>query len=178
MFFQGNYDAFSLDSIIGIADQLANALSYIHGQGLLHLDVKPSNVMYDSGHVTLFDFSVAEEFSTERPLEDNAGTVEYMAPEQTYRRQLGYATDVFALGVLFYQLLTAGELPYRVVKGPLGDDDREWRQLEYQVPPRPPSLLNPRVPSFVDDIALRAVDPDIHRRYKTPLDFRRALARA
>ena len=177
VFFQGNYDAFSLDSMIGIVDQLAGALSYIHGQGLLHLDVKPSNVMYDSGHVTLFDFSVAEEFSIERPLEDNAGTVEYMAPEQTHRRELGYATDVFALGVLFYQLLTAGELPYRVVKRPLDDDARARRQLEYEVPPRPPSAINPKVSSFVDDVALRAVDPDMHRRYQTPLDFRTALAR-
>ena len=177
VFFQGNYDAFSLDSMIGIVDQLAGALSYIHGQGLLHLDVKPSNVMYDSGHVTLFDFSVAEEFSIERPLEDNAGTVEYMAPEQTHRRELGYATDVFALGVLFYQLLTAGELPYRVVERPLDDDARARRQLEYEVPPRPPSAINPKVSSFVDDVALRAVDLDMHRRYQTPLDFRTALAR-
>jgi serine/threonine protein kinase len=120
------------------------ALSYVHGEGLLHLDVKPSNIMYDDGHATLFDFSVAEEYSEDTPLRDNAGTVEYMAPEQTFRREVGYATDVFGLGVVLYQLLTGGELPYPVVKRPIpGRGDEPRRLLDYDVRPRPP-LATPR----------------------------------
>ena len=78
-----------------MAEQMCAALSYVHGEGLLHLDVKQSNIMYGDGHATLFDFSVAEEYSEDTPLRDNASTVEYTAPEQTFRREVGYATDVF-----------------------------------------------------------------------------------
>lgn len=175
-FFQGNYDAFDIDDVMSVVDQLADALSYIHQQGLVHLDVKPSNVMYHNGHVTLFDFSVAEEFSPEHPFRNNAGTVQYMAPEQIHRREIGYATDVFGLGVLFYQLLTSGELPYPVVKRPLpGDEDNLVRQLDYHSHPKPPSEINPSVPPSIDSVVIKAIQPDLHARYQTPSEFRYAL---
>ena len=105
-FFEGNYEAFDTRAVCALVQQLAEALAYVHQQGWLHLDVKPSNVMYYNDHITLFDFSVAEEFSTELPPGNSPGTVEYMAPEQTHGDPVGYATDVFGLGVLFYELLT------------------------------------------------------------------------
>ena len=121
-----------------MAEQMCAALSYVHGEGLLHLDVKPSNIMYGDVHATLFDFSVAEEYSEDTLLRDNAGTVEYTAPEQTFRREVGYATDVFGLGVVLYQLLTGGELPCPVVKRPIpGRGDEPRRLLDYEVWPRP-----------------------------------------
>ena len=78
-FFGGNFESFDLDDAMAVALQLADALTYIHSKGFLNLDVKPSNVMYDEGHATLIDFSVAERFSPDKPLRDNAGTTEYMA---------------------------------------------------------------------------------------------------
>ena len=66
--------------------------------------------MYYNGHATLFDFSVAEEYFPDHPFRDNADTVEYMAPEQTYRKDVGYATDLFGVVVLLFQLLTGGDL--------------------------------------------------------------------
>jgi serine/threonine-protein kinase len=142
------------------------------------LDVKPSNIMYDNGHATLYDFSVAEEFSPDHPLRDNAGTTEYMAPEQTYRRHVGYATDVFGLGVVLYQLLTGGELPYPVVKRPLpGDDEDEpQRQLDYSVPPRPPSQINGAVPSSVGLVTMQALQVDVKERLQTPAELAMGLA--
>jgi serine/threonine-protein kinase len=176
-FFQGNYDAFSLDDFVEVVSQVADALTYVHEQGLLHLDVKPSNVMCHSGHATLFDFSVADEYSPGDTLHNKAGTVEYMAPEQTYRLDLGYATDVFGLGVVFYRLLTGGELPFEVEKRPRpGDDDDDIRrQLEYEVEPRPPSSINQTVPTILDDVTIKAIHPDIDQRYQTPADFKQAL---
>lgn len=176
-FFQGNYDAFGLTDFVDVASQIADALTYVHNQGLLHLDVKPSNVMYYSGHATLFDFSVADEYSQGERLHNNAGTVEYMAPEQTYRLDLGYATDVFGLGVVFYRLLTGGELPFEVVEQPRPGDDEDdiRRQLEYEVEPRSPSSINKAVPALLDDVAIKAIHPDIDQRYQTPTDFKQAL---
>lgn len=177
-FFQGNYEAFDTGDAVEVAAQLADALSYVHREGLAHLDVKPSNVMYHDGRATLIDFSVAEEYSPEHSLKNNAGTVEYMAPEQTYRRGVGYATDVFGLGVLFYRLLADGKLPYRVVERPLPgarDQDDIRRQLDYDTPPRAPSEINPRVPPRVEAVVLKAIRPEVAERYQTPSEFRAAL---
>ncbi|MAZ62949.1 MAG: hypothetical protein CL895_01655 [Dehalococcoidia bacterium] len=128
---------------------VAAALTYVHEQGYLHLDVKPSNVMYHNGHATLFDFSVAEEYSPDETLRNDAGTTEYMAPEQTYRREVGYYTDVFGVGVLFYRLLSGGELPYQVIE--VDDEDEEGdgktkRELDYYIAPVHPSVQTPKSP--------------------------------
>jgi serine/threonine-protein kinase len=175
-FFGGNFAAFDLDDAVAAALQLADALTYAHSEGFLHLDVKPSNVMYDEDHVTLIDFSVAERFSPDKPLRDNAGTTEYMAPEQTYRREVGYATDVFGLGVVFYQLLTGGTLPYAKVKG--APDETEsgpdvW--LDYDTPPPAPSESHPEVPVELDAVVLKAIEPDIDARYQSPAELKAAL---
>ena len=175
-FFEGNYAAFDVGDVVNLVSQLADALSYVHGQGLLHLDVKPSNVMYDDGRATLFDFSVAEEYSPEHPLRDSSGTADYMAPEQTHRRHVGYATDVFGLGVLFYRMLTGGVLPYPLAAGGRRGAERgSRRQLDYSHPPRPPSEINSAVPAAVASVAMKAIEPDIQTRYDTPSDFKLAL---
>jgi serine/threonine protein kinase len=104
----GNASAFAIADFVAIAAQVADALTYVHAQGMLHLDVKPSNVMYDNGHVTLFDCSVAEDFKPGQKLKSNAGTQDYMVPEQAEQTLLSQATDVFGMGALFYELLTGG----------------------------------------------------------------------
>jgi prepilin-type processing-associated H-X9-DG protein len=65
-----------------MAARIADGLTYLHQQGILHLDVKTSNVMYLDGHATSFDFSVAKKIDPEQPFIDNAGTRDCMAPEQ------------------------------------------------------------------------------------------------
>lgn len=84
-FFGGNYHAFGLSYFISVANQVVESPTYFHAQGYLHPDVKPSNVMFHSSHVTLFDFSVAEEYSPDNPIKDNTGTVEYMAAGRGHR---------------------------------------------------------------------------------------------
>jgi serine/threonine protein kinase len=177
-FFSGNYEAFDLQDAINVARDVAAALTYVHEQGYLHLDVKSSNVMYHNGHATLFDFSVAEEYSPDETLRNDAGTTEYMAPEQTYRREVGYSTDVFGVGVLFYRLLSRGELPYQVIE--VDDEDEEGdgktkRQLDYDISPVHPSVDNPQVPQDLGDVAMTAVSAEISERYSTPQDFSDAL---
>jgi serine/threonine protein kinase len=124
-------------------------LTYVHEQGYLHLDVKSSNVMYHNGYATLFDSSVAEKYSPDETLRNDAGITEYMAPEQTSRREVGYYTDVFGVGVLFYRLLSGGELRYQVIE--VDDEDEEgdgktMRELDYYIAPVHPSVHNPKSP--------------------------------
>ena len=176
-FFGGNFAAFDLKDAVAAVLQLADALTYTHSEGFLHLNVKPSNVMYDEGHATLIDFSVAERFSPDKPLRDNAGTTEYMAPEQTYRQEVGYATDVFGLGVVFYQLLTGGQLPYAKVEDQPKESESgpdEW--LDYDTPPALPSESHPEVPDQLDTVVLKAIEPHIEARYQNPAEFKEALA--
>ncbi len=178
-FLSGNYEAFAVPDIVSVGLQLADALTYVHEQGLLHLDVKPSNVMYEDGHVTLFDFSVAEEYSPDKPLYDNAGTRDYMAPEQTRRGRVSYATDVFGMGVVFYELLTGGKLPYDVIEEPDPDEDGETKKvLGYSRPPTAPWETNSSVPRAIGDLALAAVQPDPLDRPATPQVFKDRLLAA
>lgn len=178
-FFEGNYLAFELGDFVGIAAQIADALTYLHSIGLLHLDVKPSNVMYCNGHVTLFDLSVAREFNPKRPRRDNAGTREYMAPEQTNRDEVGYTTDVFGLGVVFYRLLTGGELPYPTIRiADPDDEEKTIRQLDYKNRPTSPADFNSNVPGSVADVVLQALAPGKEDRFTTPAEFKAALADA
>ena len=115
--------------------------------------------MYHNRRATLFDFSVSEEYSPDETLRNDAGTTEYMAPEQTYRREVGYYTDVFGVGVLFYRLLSGGELPYQVIE--VDDEDEEGdgktkRELDYYIAPVHPSVHNPQ--DFSDALLLAAAD--------------------
>jgi serine/threonine protein kinase len=175
----GNFAAFATANLIVITAQVADALTYVHEQGLLHLDVKPSNVMYANGHATLFDFSVAADYAPGDTLRSNAGTRDYMAPEQAQRSYLSQATDVFGLGALFYELLTGGTTPFPAIEiDDLEVEGKTVRQLDYNAQPAPPSSLNPSVPKSIDPVALRSLALDPLERYATPAQFKRALARA
>ena len=176
-FFEGNYSAFSINDIVDVISQLSDALSYIHAQGFLHLDVKPSNVFYCDGHIKLIDFSLAQKFSPDNPLVHRSGTLGYMAPEQTFKKPLAYATDVFGMGVTFYQLLTGGKLPFKIKKHP----DKKGmlkRQSDYDSLIQPPSKLNPAVPHPIETVAMKAICPDIEERFQTPAEFKAALSAA
>ena len=178
-FFSGNYQAFDTQDGVNVARDVALALTYVHQQGYLHLDVKPSNVMYHEGHATLFDFSVAEEYSPDKTLRNDAGTTEYMAPEQTYRREVGYYTDVFGLGVLIYRLLSGGELPYQIIEVEDQDEDGKIkRQIDYELDPVHPSAHNPQISQDLGNVALTVLRADRSERFPTPLDFTNALALA
>lgn len=178
-FLEGNFEAYEVADIADVAVQIADALDYIHTQGILHLDVKPSNVMYHNGHATLIDFSVAEEFSPDKPLKDNAGTRRYMAPEQTERQEVGYATDVYGLGVLFYQLLTGGALPYGDIEVPdRKNEGKTLRVVDYATPPAHPSDLNPAVPRRLGDVALTAISTEKRERYPSAGDLKKAILKA
>jgi serine/threonine protein kinase len=123
-----------------IAIPLAGALCHVHGRGLVHKDIKPANILVDtaSGGVWLTGFGIASRLSREHqapaPPEVIAGTLAYMAPEQTGRmnRSVDSRSDLYSLGVTFYEMLT-GQLPF------IAGDPMEWVHCHIARQPVPPN---------------------------------------
>lgn len=172
---QGNQAAFESEEFVDVALQLADALTYVHASGLLHLDLKPSNIMYDDGHVTLFDFSVARSFAPGTDLRTGVGTRDYKSPEQDSQNGAGYHSDMFSLGVVFYRLLTGGEKPFPSIDLKIGEEGKTKRVLDYAADVRPPAELNSAVTDVVSEVAMRAIHPDLKKRFATPSEFKSAL---
>ena len=143
--------------------QVASALSYLHGRGWLHLDVKPSNVVVQAGRAVLIDLSLVTRPGVGRP---HAGTDGYLAPEQVTGRDLSTASDVFGLGVTLGEALT-GELPY-------GEEDRWARGSS---PRRTRWAFRRRLvatPAPLAELVLACIDPDPAHR-ATLADVRAVL---
>jgi serine/threonine protein phosphatase PrpC len=170
----------SLPQAISAGVQALKALGRLHRQGVIHRDVKPANLHQgEDGVLRLLDLGVA--LSGREPAamrELHAGTPSYINPEQWgYRAHGGDGpeelpdarSDLFALGVTLYQLLTRGKLPYgEVLPYQAG---RYWRD------PVSPSRHNPEVPIWLDHIVLKAVARDKRQRFETAEEFLLALER-
>jgi WD40 repeat protein/serine/threonine protein kinase len=161
-------------SVAGLGVQAADALAYAHGQRVLHRDVKPSNLLLDrQGTLWLTDFGLAKDDGEDLTRTgDIVGTLRYMAPER-FRGVSDPRTDVYALGVTLYELLT--------LRPAFGEADRVLlvRQITQDDPPRP-RAIDPTVPRDLETIVLKAINKEPGRRYPTAAemadDLRRFLA--
>jgi serine/threonine protein kinase len=171
---------FTLNQTVGAATQVARALGRLHRQGVIHRDVKPSNLHQgEDGVLRLLDLGVAlsgSEPEAARLL--HAGTPSYINPEQW-----GFApdggeqdaqapdarSDLFALGVTIYQLLTGGKLPY--------GDVLPYQRGRYFRDPVAPSRHNPEVPIWLDHVVRKAVARDQRQRFETAEEMLLALER-
>lgn len=102
---------FEIGRAARIVQHVAAAVAHVHGRGFLHRDLKPSNVMLRDGRPVLLDFGIAWRLAPRRRPPDRSGTPQYLAPEQIARATLTPATDVWGLGIMLVELLTA-ERPF------------------------------------------------------------------
>ncbi len=173
--------AFPVDVAVHITKELVRGLGYAHsfsGLNLVHRDVSPPNVLLSySGEVKLTDFGLA---SSTLKLEKTApgviyGKVSYMAPEQARGEGLDGRTDLYAAGVMLWELLTGRQLfPASTGMAGLGEDDLLERVRRPRV--TPPSKKTGRVPPELDEIVLKALASDPAERYQTGEELRSALA--
>ena len=171
--------AFPLDIAVHIVKELSRGLGYMHafkGLRLVHRDISPPNVLVSyTGEVKITDFGLA--WSTVK-LEKTApgiifGKVSYMAPEQARGEPLDSRADIYAAGIILWELLTGRQL-FPAAPGQ-GTDDQALEQVRHPKV-HPPSTRASRVPPELDAIALKALDPLPANRYQTGEDLRAALA--
>ena len=156
-----------------VGQQVAEALHYAHGQGVLHRDIKPSNLLLDvQGTVWVADFGLAKAMADGDDLThegDILGTLRYMAPER-FRGQSDARSDLYALGLTLYELLTLRPAFDQA------DRDRLIHQVTTGVPPRP-RTINPAIPRDLETIVLKAIEHDPARRYQDAEDLADDLER-
>ncbi len=140
---------------------VCNALDYAHSQGVIHLDLKPLNIFFDGlDNPLVADFGLAKvlhDAAGELKADTRAGTLDYMPPEQLFGAVAGTFSDIYALGISIYEMLT-GEMPRR-----------EWDGMAYFDHPIPPRLL---------PVIRRATQPNPHLRYAKARDLAQAFADA
>ena len=162
-----NEGPISLQEAKHLFTQLASALQYAHEQGILHRDIKPTNILLDGGHhVYLADFGLAQQVGASNGITQTGcliGTPDYMAPELA-EQVATPSSDLYALGILLYQMLT-GRVPFQ-------GSTPVARFLKHVSEPVPlPSQINPAIPSSVDQVLVRALAKEPRSRFATASDL-------
>jgi eukaryotic-like serine/threonine-protein kinase len=148
---------------VGIVEQVCRALEAAHNVGVIHRDLKPQNIMEDkNGRILVMDFGLAKTLEGERMTQTGAmvGTMEYMSPEQALAGNLDQRSDIFSLGLIFYELLT-GATPFRA--------DSALASLIKRTQERvvPVSELDSSIPAELSQIVGRCLERDLALRYQS-----------
>jgi len=154
---------------VKITLHIAAALDYIHGHGVFHRDLKPENIMVTANdHIKLIDFGVAANVGSRRLTFGNfsrtMGTPDYVSPEQVKGKRGDARSDIYALGVMLYEMLT-GKVPFT---GPNAFAIMNDRLLNSPVPPRE---LDPTISPQLQEIVYRALERDPAKRYRSAREF-------
>ncbi len=162
------------EATLTILEQVGQALDYAHSKGIIHLDVKPSNILFDeNGQAFLGDFGLAQAKNIQDVTKISkmslsmdghiSGTIPYMSPEMVEEKELDYRADIYSLGVMAYEMLT-GQMPYR------GRATVLLINIAKTVPILPRSA-NPELPERVEQVLLKALKKDPNARYQSCAEF-------
>lgn len=165
--YRDKFTRISLVRSLRIIYSIGLALSYAHQRGVIHRDVKPSNVLFEnSGRVVLADFGLARLLSRQKDIETGMiiGTPAYMSPEQALGQPCGTRADLYSLAVISYELLT-GEVPF------IEDNPLAIAMKHVSEAPVPPRSIVPEIPIEVEKIVLRSMAKNPNERYDTVNEF-------
>lgn len=152
--------------------QLCDAVIEVHSKNIIHRDIKPQNIYYLSdGTVKLSDFGISVLLNSPLNVNENKkvmGTVQYLAPELVYGKKCSFQSDIYAMGITMFELLT-GQVPFDASKV----SDIAYMQVNDDMP----SVLTiiPTLPKEVDRIVQKATAKDVQDRYKTVVEFRKDI---
>ncbi len=159
------------EEAIPVFCQVLDGIDHAHELGIVHRDIKPANMMLtEKGTLKVLDFGIARLLGSARMTRAGniIGTLEYMAPEQVRGLETDGRSDIYALGMMLYEVLT-GKLPF--------DTENEFELMKAQtemVPPSPRSV-NPAIPEDVEAAIMKAIEKDPDKRFQTAGDFREVL---
>ena len=169
----GEQGKLPVERAVRIALGICDALEYIHSQGIVHRDLKPENIMVDAeDHIKLIDFGISASAGARRltfsKFSSTLGTPDYISPEQVKGKRGDARCDVYALGVILYEMLT-GEVPFQ---GPSPLAVMNDRLVNHPIPPRE---VNPEVTPEMQEIIYRALERDPSKRYSSASEFAKDL---
>ena len=162
------------ETAVSITRQVCRALAAAHEQGIVHRDLKPQNILVDpDGRVRVADFGLARSLKSAAGAASGyaVGTPPYMSPEQAQGREADTRSDVYALGVIMYEML-AGRKPFEAATA------EGYLDQHIRAKPKPPSAWNPRIVPNLEKIILRCLDKDPANRYQGAAEVLAALPSA
>lgn len=156
---------------VRITIDVADALSYSHAEGIIHRDIKPSNIMIDPhGHLKVTDFGLARAMESSHLTMTGTiiGTPEYMSPEQARGENLDGRSDLYSLGIVFYETLTA-RIPFEA------STPFAVAQKQIYEPLPSPRSLRPEIPEVLENVILKSTEKNPEQRYQTGKDLKEDL---
>jgi serine/threonine protein kinase/Tfp pilus assembly protein PilF len=159
------------EKTIDLTGQICAALQAAHGEGVIHRDLKPRNIMLDKeGSAYVMDFGIAKSFEAEELTKEGTvvGTPHYMSPEQAEGRKVDHRSDIYSLGAIMYEMLT-GKPPFTA------DSDIGIVHKHITETPKPPSKLNPQIPEALENIILKCLEKKPEERYQNADEIIKAI---